>query len=81
MLKFVKEYYENGIIKLSLIFRGKTFVAQFIGGTCPNCLSSQIEQTFVNDSNMPEMAEAADSLDFGDDDEIQGALEILGQYE
>jgi hypothetical protein len=86
MPKLVKEY-ENGITKSTLTFREKNFVlvmGQYINGVGKSkekCFSGQIEQTFADDPNMPDMAEAADDLDFGDDDEIQDALELLGQYE
>lgn len=89
MAKFIK-IYEDGEIKETLTFRGLAFKSG-MGKDDPEgprkggkCYEDLIEAAFpeeAEDGDLDEALEAADKLNFGSDDEIEEALEVLSDYE
>lgn len=76
--------FENNEIKKELQFRGNLFaytMKEVEGGKSGDakCFEDQIQDTFGEEYE--ELLEAAERLDFGDEDEIEAALEVLTEFE
>ena len=78
--------FENGEIKKELLFEGETFDYTMkpsgygMKGDKP-CILSQFEDKYGCDNMTDELIEYVDDIDFGDEGEIQAAIEYLSSIE
>jgi len=86
MVKFIKTF-EEGEIKSVLHFRARIFsltMGLWVNGerkSKEKGLDMQLRTEFPNDEAIDEIAEAADILSYGDEAEIEEAIETLENYE
>ena len=78
--------FENGEIKKELLFEGETFdytmkpSGYAMKGDKP-CILSQFEDKYGCDNMTDELIDYVDDIDFGDEGEIQAAIEYLSSIE
>lgn len=83
MAKFIRTF-ENGETKNELHFKGEVFTytmqaAPYGKKADKKCFDAQIQEKYGDDDE--EVLEAADRIDFGDDDDIEEALLVLSEAE
>lgn len=78
--------FENGEIKKELLFEGETFAYTMkpfgygMKGDKP-CILSQFEDKYGSDNMTDELINYLENVDFGDEAEIQEAIEYLSGIE
>lgn len=78
--------FENGEIKKELLFEGEIFAYTMkpsgygMKGDKP-CILSQFEDKYGCDNMTDELIDYVDNIDFGDEGEIQAAIDYLSSIE